>query len=832
MIRFLFCFLFSLTLVDVSSQEWEPMASLPNNFTTDHAFGFAIDGVGYVVAGNVGGSPSGNGYSKSFYAYDPATDVWTQKEDFPGLARGFAIGEVWNGKAYFGFGASGSSSLDDLWSFDPLTDEWTQLASCDCNARTHPAMVALNGQIFLGLGGGTPTGNANDWWMYDIETDTWEQRASFPAAERHHPFQFTDGRYIFTGFGHGNGFISNQWYRYDPLDNTWIEVGTLPAEGRVAGTQMSHRGLGFVLSGDGDDHGVMPTGEFWMYDSEVDVWSTLPPHPGVSRWAPTSFIIDDVVYFMNGERNGGYFADNYKYDLSSLFEPTLLASVNDGVEDFSVSSDYCDASTIQKITIRTRLPFDVDANVTLAVSDESTAVEGQDFILVDTEAILPAGATDLTMDVILFDDAVVSDDKMIVLDFATDVTAGNDKVTIELVDNDKSFGADLTTLEYSTGEGSGASNAVFAAFYSNVRTQMLYKREILEEARIGSGAIDNLVFEMTSANPSFYIDYTVNIAHSNATTLENGFINNLDFQEVYSGNFTPSFGETVLNLQTPFEYDGTSNLLIQICFDNPDYTVDDPVLATEVDYTATRTLLNDFVTGCPQTGVTVTTNLLPNITVKKEQYSPVFASTNRTFQSTLDAEESLYFATNDSILVIVDYVEGQAQECISTQLVSSSDEIESNDDVDWVDRIYRISDDADVDSELEVTIIMPLVASFDYESEDLKVLYTDIEFAPMVDPIWQVIEPTNITLNPEFAAITFMYQGTGNYTAGGQGLFTSTTEVDINAPYDLITIYDIMGRVVYRDRQELPQNGLLPVGIYVAAYTYEGRLVRSEKLLR
>ena len=145
------------------SQAWEPIASLPDDFNTDHSYAFAIDGTGYIVAGNVSSGPTA-----SFYSYDPDKDEWTRKEDFPGAARGFAIGEVWNGKAYFGFGFGSDGLLDDFWEYDPVTDAWTQLASCDCDPRTHPAMVALNGEVYLGLGG-TPNGNSNDWWVYNIE---------------------------------------------------------------------------------------------------------------------------------------------------------------------------------------------------------------------------------------------------------------------------------------------------------------------------------------------------------------------------------------------------------------------------------------------------------------------------------------------------------------------------------------------------------------------------------------------------------------------------------------------------------------------------------------
>ena len=71
-----------------------------------------------------------------------------------GWARGFAIGDTWDGKAYFGFGSDGRSYLNDLWVFDPADLSWTELASCPCSGRAHPALVAQNGKIVVGMGNG------------------------------------------------------------------------------------------------------------------------------------------------------------------------------------------------------------------------------------------------------------------------------------------------------------------------------------------------------------------------------------------------------------------------------------------------------------------------------------------------------------------------------------------------------------------------------------------------------------------------------------------------------------------------------------------------------
>lgn len=315
-------------------QEWQSVAPVIDDFRTDHSFGFSINGIGYLVAG----SKYDGERTANFYSYDPQSDTWTRKADFPGGARAFPIGHTYKNKAYFGFGSDANfEKLDDLWVYDADEDSWTELASCDCQGRTHPSMTIADDVLYITMGGGE-NGNLNDHWAYSLESNSWTRKADFPGDPRHHPFQFSIGDYIYAGFGHGDGFISNQWYKYDATDDLWEEMETLPSEGRVAGTQFDYNEKGYVLSGDGDDHNSMETGEFWEYDPEMNTWTELTPHPGLSRWAPASFIIDGWVYLIGGwsadvDGTGpGYPNTNWKYQLAD----ESVSIKNIGVTEFAI----------------------------------------------------------------------------------------------------------------------------------------------------------------------------------------------------------------------------------------------------------------------------------------------------------------------------------------------------------------------------------------------------------------------------------------------------------------------------------------------------------------
>lgn len=302
----------SLLLSTLSAQQWTQVADIPQG--RHHPVTWGIDSVGYMVTGT---NPQ-NDPTRSFYTYDPQNDNWSYQGLFPGTERSFAIGTVYKGKGYLGFGASKTRYLKDLWEYDPTTDTWTQLASCPCAGRRHPSFVATNDAIYMGLGDGSQ-GNYDDWWKYDMNTDTWSSLPDLPGTGRHHPFQFVANGQIYAGMGHAGQVVLDDWYRLDTASDTWTKMNDFSGEARVAGTQFDHAHQGYVLSGDGDNHDFMATGEFWRYNDTTDSWTQLTAHPGVSRWAPGSFVINDEVYLVGGlnRQTQSLATSIYKYSLPS-----------------------------------------------------------------------------------------------------------------------------------------------------------------------------------------------------------------------------------------------------------------------------------------------------------------------------------------------------------------------------------------------------------------------------------------------------------------------------------------------------------------------------------
>jgi len=296
--------------LQLTSQAWEQLNDTP--FLKHHSNGFGFEDKAYIFEGTFE-NDGPQGISNEVWEYDPSVDSWTRLEDFPGEGRSIAIGDDWNGKYYYGFGRGVGGAKNDLWVFDPVDKSHRQLPSCPAVGRAHPALIAHNDKIHMGSGT-SDNGDVDDWWEFDIATEVWTQLEDIPGGNRHHPFFFAHENKVYLGGGH-----RFNWLSYDLETGDWEEINNEPA-GRVAGSQLTYKGKGLLVGGDDANHVHVPDFETFMsYDPTTDSWTYLPQLPNGSRWACSSFIINDQLYyfgglsdFMNGD------VSMWKFDLTFI----------------------------------------------------------------------------------------------------------------------------------------------------------------------------------------------------------------------------------------------------------------------------------------------------------------------------------------------------------------------------------------------------------------------------------------------------------------------------------------------------------------------------------
>ena len=201
---------------------------------------FTIANKAYYGLGTHYDEDSGNDViHRDFWEYDPIDNAWTRKADFPGNnlfdATSFSI----EGRGYVGTGIhlnflerkpgydrkNTLSLTREFWEYNPTTDQWTQKADFPGARRYGATSFAINGKGYILAGDSTlyapvPTSTyAVGMYEYDPNTNQWTQKAEIPEP------QYYNGRAtscVINSIAYIN-FFRDMWFQvYDPSSNSWI----------------------------------------------------------------------------------------------------------------------------------------------------------------------------------------------------------------------------------------------------------------------------------------------------------------------------------------------------------------------------------------------------------------------------------------------------------------------------------------------------------------------------------------------------------------------------------------------------------------------------------
>jgi hypothetical protein len=221
-----------------------------------YAVGFSIGIKGYIGTGY-----DSSLYYKDFWEYDHAGNFWTQKADFGGTARYGAVGFSIGSKGYIGTGYNGSLYYKDFWEYDPAANTWTQKMDFGGTARYLATGFSIGSKGYIGTG--KDVSYLKDFWEYDpaVGTDgTWTQKVDFGGTVRYEAVGFSVGSkgYIGTGFG---GSSKKDFWEYDSALNTWAQKTDFGGTARWKAVGFSIGGKGYIGLGTGS------TKDFWEYES-------------------------------------------------------------------------------------------------------------------------------------------------------------------------------------------------------------------------------------------------------------------------------------------------------------------------------------------------------------------------------------------------------------------------------------------------------------------------------------------------------------------------------------------------------------------------------------
>ena len=185
------------------------------------------------------------------------------------------------------------------------------------------------------------------------------------------------------------------------------------------------------------------------------------------------------------------------------------------------------------------------------------------------------------------------------------------------------------TIGTATGTALAATTPYRITSTSTARMQYLVTKAELNSAGItGAQNITSLGFNVTAVGTSGSISsYVINMANTSVTVLTTTY-QSPTFTQVYSSSYTVISGVNSHTFSTPFAWDGTSNVLINICMAGPSLGTNPSVDVLTAGFTGTTTSSN--ITACSSSTSAATLAIRPVIYFGASISSSITWTTNTT----------------------------------------------------------------------------------------------------------------------------------------------------------------------------------------------------------
>lgn len=200
-------------------------------------------------------------FTKTIYEYLPESNTWNQMPDVPGIGFAFSEGFVIDDTFYIG----PENGTNTVYTFNASTNTWGTAASFPGNDRRHQCTFTANGKGYLGMGAGVFGGVYGDWWEYDPIADSWNEIASMsPHADQACATAVSNTGYLYnTG---GGGFGGQNLYSYNAEANEWVFESTKPDDRVANSAAMTIGDQGFVVFGEeSTTEGNFPANKLWRF---------------------------------------------------------------------------------------------------------------------------------------------------------------------------------------------------------------------------------------------------------------------------------------------------------------------------------------------------------------------------------------------------------------------------------------------------------------------------------------------------------------------------------------------------------------------------------------
>ncbi|TRZ72144.1 MAG: T9SS C-terminal target domain-containing protein [Bacteroidetes bacterium] len=169
---------------DPAANSWSQKTDFPGT-PRYAAVSFSTGGKGYLGTGINFVSTTEMTWYQDFYEYDPISNLWTRKSDFPGTERAFAAGFSIGSMGYIGTGSSHRPYYSDFWEYNPAENSWIQINDF-ASARDASVGFSIGTKGYIGTGGNgiDAASYLADFWEYDQNTNAWTRKTDLGSKHK------------------------------------------------------------------------------------------------------------------------------------------------------------------------------------------------------------------------------------------------------------------------------------------------------------------------------------------------------------------------------------------------------------------------------------------------------------------------------------------------------------------------------------------------------------------------------------------------------------------------------------------------------------------------
>lgn len=273
---------------------------------------------------------------------------WSQRQSIPApasangvLGRSSAVGFTVSGKGYVTTGTDSYTRFKDTWEYNPITNTWAQKADfpegLDPNGKPNGRINAVafgidtKGYVTTGFNGAA----TNDMYIFDPAANTWTQGPSLGGDKRSEAtaFVYNGQGYLLTGIK--NGLMVNDFWKFDPKTTTWTKlrnINNISSETYDDDYSdiVRQNAVSFVINNGTTPKAYLATGKngsysakVWEYDFAADTWARKSNYERAFREGAVAFAVKGRGYIATGT-SGSYYLDD-----CDEFKPTETLDTND-----------------------------------------------------------------------------------------------------------------------------------------------------------------------------------------------------------------------------------------------------------------------------------------------------------------------------------------------------------------------------------------------------------------------------------------------------------------------------------------------------------------------